>query len=151
MEEKRIAPRLEEENEVTISVISKRKNLPKEKSIYNYSEDISASGAKIKTNILLPVDTLLNIDFTLKNLQQKINAIGKVKWIKIIIEDKYYEVGIEFVDTPREAIQKIEDYISWKQRTASLDKFVMRFGISAKINEPKSVCLQMVLDKRVSN
>ena len=86
MEEKRIAPRLEEENEVTISVISKRKNLPKEKSTYNYSEDISASGAKIKTNILLPVDTLLNIDFTLKNLQQKINAIGKVKWIKIIIE-----------------------------------------------------------------
>jgi hypothetical protein len=31
MDEKRIAPRLEEENEVTISVISSRKNLPKEK------------------------------------------------------------------------------------------------------------------------
>jgi hypothetical protein len=128
MEEKRIAPRLEEENEVTISVISGRKNLPKEKSTYNYSEDISASGAKIKTNILLPVDTLLNIDFTLKNLQQKINAIGKVKWIKIIIEDESYEAGVEFVNAPIYAIQRLEDYVSWKKRKRiSLKSFGMPF------------------------
>ena len=118
MEEKRIAPRLEEENEVTITVISGRNNIPKEKSIYNYSEDISASGAKIRTNILLPVDTLLHIDFTLKNLQQKINAIGKVKWIKIIIDDESYEAGVEFVNAPIYAIQRLEDYISWKQKRA---------------------------------
>jgi hypothetical protein len=116
MEEKRTAPRLEEENEVTISVISGRKNIFQEKSTYNYSEDISASGAKIKTNILLPVDTLLNIDFTLKNLQQKINAIGKVKWIKIIIDDSSYEAGVEFVNAPIYAIQRLEDYISWKKK-----------------------------------
>jgi hypothetical protein len=132
MKEKRKTERLNEFNEITTTIISGEKNF------YNYSEDISVSGAKIRGNIPLPVDTLLKIDLTLNNLRQKITALGKVKWIKIIIEDKYYEVGIEFVDTPREAIQKIEDYISWKQRTASLDKFVMRFGISAKINEPKS-------------
>ena len=56
MDEKRIAPRLEEENEVTISVISSRKNLPKEKIIFNYIKDVSVSGAKLQTNILLPVD-----------------------------------------------------------------------------------------------
>jgi len=32
MDEKRIAPRLEEENEVIISLISSRKKLPKEKN-----------------------------------------------------------------------------------------------------------------------
>jgi PilZ domain len=138
MKEKRKAKRLEEYNEITVSVISGEEDLPKEKISYSNSQDISVSGTQIRGNILLPIDTLLKIDLTLKDLQQKITALGKVKWIKIIIEDKYYEVGIEFVDTPREAIQKIEDYISWKQRTASLDKFVMRFGISAKINEPKS-------------
>ena len=138
MKEKRKSERLEEYNEITVSVISGEEDLPKEKIPYSNSQDISVSGTQIRGNILLPVDTLLKIDFKLKDLQQKITALGKVKWIKIIIEDKYYEVGIEFVDTPREAIQKIEDYISWKQRTASLDKFVMRFGISAKINEPKS-------------
>ena len=117
MDEKRITPRLEEENEVIISVISSRKNLPKEKIIYNYSEDISASGAKIRGNFLLPVDTLLMVDFTLKTLQQKIIAIGKVKWIKIIIEDESYEAGVEFVNAPIDAIKKLEDYISWKQKS----------------------------------
>jgi hypothetical protein len=123
MEEKRIAPRLEEENEVTISVISSRKNSPKEKIIYNETTDISASGAKIRTNILLPIDTLLNIDLTLKNLQQKINAIGKVKWIKIIIDDESYEAGVEFVNAPIYAIQRLEDYISWKQKKQVIIRF----------------------------
>jgi len=117
MDENRVAPRLEEENEVTITVVSNRKNLPKEKIIYNYSEDISASGAKIRGNFLLPVDTLLMVDFTLKTLQQKIIAIGKVKWIKIIIEDESYEAGVEFVNAPIDAIKKLEDYISWKQKS----------------------------------
>ncbi|MGA2783052.1 MAG: PilZ domain-containing protein [Smithella sp.] len=138
MKEKRKAERLEEYNEITVSVISEEENLPKEKIHYSNSQDISVYGTQIRGNIRLPVDTLLKIDFKLKNLQQKITALGKVKWIKIIIKDKYYEAGIEFVDTPSEAIQKIEDYISWKQRTASLDKFVMRFRISAKINESES-------------
>jgi c-di-GMP-binding flagellar brake protein YcgR len=123
MEEKRIAPRLEEENEVTISVISSRKNSPKEKIIYNETTDISASGAKIRTNILLPIDTLLNIDLTLKNLQQKINAIGKVKWIKIIIDDESYEAGVEFVNAPIYAIQRLEDYIFWKQKKQVIIRF----------------------------
>jgi len=139
MKEKRKKERLEEYNEITVSVISWEKDLPKEKiTTYSNSQDISVSGTQIRGNIPLPVDTLLKIDFKLKDLQQKITALGKVKWIKIIIEDKYYEAGIEFVDTPSEAIQKIENYISWKQRTASLDKFVMRFRISAKINELES-------------
>jgi hypothetical protein len=40
-------------------------------------------------------------------LQQKITTIGKVKWNKFIIENGYYEAGVEFVDTPDEAIQKL--------------------------------------------
>jgi hypothetical protein len=138
MKEKRKVERLKEFNEITVSVFSGEQNLPKEKISYNYSEDISVSGAKIRGNILLPIDTLLKIDFTLKTLKKQITALGKVKWIKIIIEDKYYEVGIEFVDTPSEAIQKIEEYISWKQKNASRNPFGMTFWISAKFNEPES-------------
>ena len=121
MKEKRKTERLKEFNEITTTVISGEKNF------YNYSEDISVSGAKIRGNIPLPVDTLLKIDFTLKNLQQKITALGKVKWIKIIIENKYYETGVEFVNTPREAIKKLEDHISWKQKCISLNPFGLPF------------------------
>lgn len=131
MKEKRKTTRLQEFNEITVSVLSAEQNLPQDKMLYNYSEDLSVSGAKIRGNILLPVDTLVKIDFTLAALKEKITAVGKIRWIKVIIEDKFYQAGIEFVDTPDEAIQKIEDYISWKKENASLKPF----RIIAKINE----------------
>jgi len=116
MEERRRAPRLEDENEITITVLSGGQNPPKEKVIYNRSKDISVSGARIQAHLFLPVDTLLMIEMTLKTVRQMITVIGKVKWIKIIYEDESYEAGVEFVNTPSDAIKKLEDYISWKMK-----------------------------------
>jgi hypothetical protein len=81
----------------------------KEKIPYNFSKDISVSGAKIQGNILLPIDTILKIDITFKNLHQKITTIGKVKWNKVIIENESYEAGVEFVDAPDEAVQTLHE------------------------------------------
>ncbi|MCX5849556.1 MAG: PilZ domain-containing protein [Deltaproteobacteria bacterium] len=120
MEERRRAPRLKEDNEVTITVVSGGKNPPKEKIIYNRSKDISVSGARIQAHIFLPVDTLLQIEITLKTVRQMITVLGKVKWIKIIYGDEAYEAGVEFVNTPADAIKKLEDYISWKQNCTKL-------------------------------
>jgi hypothetical protein len=120
MYEKRRAPRLKEDNEVTIIVVSGRDPLPREKVIYNSCKDFSVSGARINAHILLPIDTLIKIDITLKTVHQMITVMGKVKWIKIICNDESYEEGIEFVNTPDEAIKKLKDYISWKQKQTSL-------------------------------
>jgi 23S rRNA-/tRNA-specific pseudouridylate synthase len=114
MKEERREKRIKEESEVTITVVTGVKKCSTGKVIYNISKDISTSGAKIQSNIFLPMDTLLKIDFKLKNLQQMITAMGKVKWIKIIYEDECYDAGVAFVNTPKEAIQKLSDYISWK-------------------------------------
>jgi len=59
LEERRKTPRLQEENEVTITVISDINNFPKEKIINNFTKDLSAGGAKLQTNILFPVDSLI--------------------------------------------------------------------------------------------
>ncbi|MBN1470877.1 MAG: PilZ domain-containing protein [Syntrophaceae bacterium] len=115
MNEKRRANRLKEASEITITILAGGEKFSKKKVVYDSSKDISASGARIHSNIFLPIDILLRIDFKLKNLQQMITAMGKVKWIKIICEDESYEAGVEFVNTPKEAIQKIAEYISWKQ------------------------------------
>ncbi|MBN1365260.1 MAG: PilZ domain-containing protein [Syntrophaceae bacterium] len=135
MKERRKAKRIKDINEVTLTVISGGKKIPTGKSFYNYSGDISVTGAKIQANILLPVDTLLKMDFTLKTLQKQITALGKVKWVKVIIEDEYYEAGVEFIDTPGDAIKKIKDYISNYKKNKHVH---MPFWIFAKFNEPKS-------------
>jgi len=119
MKEERREKRIKEESEVTITVVTGVKKCSTGKVIYNISKDISTSGAKIQSNIFLPMDTLLKIDFKLKNLQQMITAMGKVKWIKIIYEDECYDAGVAFVNTPKEAIQKLSDYISWKLKCKS--------------------------------
>jgi hypothetical protein len=122
MDERRRAQRLEEENEITITIVSGGGNSPKEKILYNHSKDISVSGVGIHAHIFLPVNTLLMIEMTLKTLRQMITVIGKVKWIKVIFEDESYEAGVEFFDTPNDAIKKLSEYISWKQKCKSINK-----------------------------
>jgi hypothetical protein len=119
MRERRKEPRLVEENEATIKIISDGKVLPKEKITSSYSMDISVHGTKIQTNVLLPVNTILSVDFSLKTLQQKINAIGKVKWIKVIIANESYEAGVEFLCPS----MKLAEYIVGKQNYQYLKKF----------------------------
>jgi PilZ domain len=110
MEERRRAPRIKEENKATIKVVSGGKNLPEEEINDNQTKDISVCGAKIHTNILLPVNTLLELDFTSKGVHKQIKILGKVIWRKVINENESYEFGVEFY--PSKEIEKLDDYIS---------------------------------------
>ena len=65
----RKAERLDEENEIIITILSEIKGFPKEKIHYHYSEDISMVGTRIQGNVLLPIDTSLKIDLIIKNLK----------------------------------------------------------------------------------
>jgi hypothetical protein len=134
MEEKRKGQRFKDENEVVITVISEGSNIPRETVIQKRSTDISVLGARIQGNIPLTVDTLFRIDVTLEKLHQKITTFGKVKWIKIVIADESFEEGVEFVNTPDEAINKLKDYLSYKLKSETLKPF----SISAELNEAKS-------------
>jgi len=123
MMERRKEERLKVINEITISVIAADKVIPIKKGFpYNYSKDISAHGTKIQSNILLPVDTLLKIELKLNALGRQITSLGKVKWIKVNIDDKSYDEGVEFIDTPGEAIEKIKFYISQIRKLHRADK-----------------------------
>jgi len=115
MKERRKFQRLDEENDVTISVIANKNNIHKDNILNNCIKNISVAGTKLQTKILLPGNTLLNMSFTLKTLKQKITAVGKVKWFKDIIGSDYYEVGVEFVSIPVYSRHIIEEYILWKK------------------------------------
>lgn len=121
VDEKRRAERFQEDNRITITIISKEKKLTKENVIYNLSENISVSGAKIRANVLLSVDTLLKIDFIVHPLYEEITALGQVKWVKTIVDDQWYEAGVEFVNTPSEVIKKLEHYLSWRKKILDIN------------------------------
>jgi PilZ domain. len=112
--ERRRASRLQEDNDVTITIISEEIHLPKERTFYNLSKDISVSGIRIQTSIYLPINTHLEIKITLKDPPQIITAFAKVVWIQGLSEFNFYEAGLEFVNTSNEMIQQLEHYISSK-------------------------------------
>ena len=97
----------------------------------------SVSGTKIQGSTPLPVGTALKIDLILNNLRKKITSFGKVKWIKVNIKDKSYDADVEFVDTPDEALQKLEDYISWKQKFPNVNLLGIPYWIFIKLNKQK--------------
>ncbi len=138
MKTARKAERLNEENEILITILSEITNPPKEKIIYNYSEDISMTGTRIQGNVLLPIDTALKIDLILKNLKQTITVFGKVKRNKVLVEGKSYEAGVEFVDTPSESIKKLGDYILSINQYKNLNPVGVPYWIFAKFNKPKA-------------
>jgi hypothetical protein len=138
MKAARKAERLDEENQIVITILSEITNLPKEKIIYNYSEDISMTGTRIQGNVLLPIDTFLKIDLILKNLKQKVTVFGKVKRNKVLVEGESYEAGVEFVDTPSESIKKLENYIVSINQYKKLNPVGVPYWIFAKFNKPSS-------------
>lgn len=118
MDERRREPRIKEENKVTITIISGQENIAEKKINYYLSKDISVSGIRIQTNILLHVKTQLKIEVKLKDSPQIITAFAKVIWVKTFSNVGFYEAGLKFFKTSNEMIQKLEDYISWKQNSS---------------------------------
>ena len=126
MYEKRKAPRLKEDNEVTIIVVSGRDPLPREKVIYNSCKDFSVSGARINAHILLPIDTLIKIDITLKTVHQMITVMGKVKWIKIICNDESYEESRQFLSRFKDIYLKV--FLPARNKSSTLIKCKTSIG-----------------------
>jgi hypothetical protein len=114
MDEKRRVERLKKNNQVTITIVSDGETNSKGKVVLGQSADVSVLGTKIQVNYFLPVDSLLKIDFTFKDLYNKITAIGKVKWVKTIFTDGSYEAGVEFVNLSPDEIEKQVNFISGK-------------------------------------
>lgn len=115
MQERRKAKRFKDESEVTITAVPGDAQAP-EKIICSQSKDISVLGTKIQLNYFVPVNSLIQIDFTLKDLYAKISAIGKVKWIKSLFRNETFEAGIEFVTAEADEVEKREHYIAKIQK-----------------------------------
>ena len=74
------------------------------------SVDISPTGLKVFSKEKLQIDEEIQLSFTLPEEDHLINAVGKVIWAKER-EEKFSEVGIEFVRIDDSDIQRINEYV----------------------------------------
>lgn len=97
------------------------------KGAYNYSENISVGGTKIRGNVPLAIGGVITIDYFVNNSSEVIKLTGKVVWTKMIIENDYYEAGVEFVDLPAISEQKLKDHIQNKLQEINNYPFRVNF------------------------
>lgn len=118
MTEHRRAKRVREEAQVTIKLVPSETFTPDKKISYNLTKDISSTGLRILANTFLPINSTLKIDLILSKPHRLISAFGKVRWIKSRYADELFELGIEFVDTPKDHIHALKEHI---EKTESPD------------------------------
>jgi len=132
MEERR-SPRINEVDEVTLRVVSGGENLPEKEINGNHIKDISVCGAKIQTNIFLPVNTLLELDFKSKGVRQPIKILGKVQWNKVIHKNESYEFGVEFY--PSKEMEKLYYYIFGQLKSNKPDDIKNKVSPNRRLGE----------------
>ena len=87
----------------------------KEMFVSNYVTNLSKGGVFIQTEAPLPIQSQINLTFTLPDFNIKIEAKGKVTWtydIKKGTSSIVRGMGIKFTDLPEQHKALIEDYIS---------------------------------------
>jgi uncharacterized protein (TIGR02266 family) len=80
-----------------------------------YIGNLAKGGLFVKTMKILPVDTFLNVEFSLPNRNQMIHTTGKVVWTRS--KDKSSEkmppgIGIQFVDIDPEDERLLKNYMA---------------------------------------
>jgi uncharacterized protein (TIGR02266 family) len=104
MPDKRREQRVAEETKVAIRILPEDSYKHDKNVVYALTKDISSGGAKILTDKMLPVDTLVQIELTLAKLRKLVTVKGRVRWVNELYDNDVFEMGLEFIDTPPESV-----------------------------------------------
>ena len=70
-------------------------------------------GARIRSNVYLPINSFIKTELKLKKMFPMITTIGKVKWIESIMDKKCFEAGVEFFTSSPDVNKHLAEYVSW--------------------------------------
>jgi len=114
MDNKREAKRLREENKLFFEIVSSPKQFEHKKVFYTFTKDISLKGISIRTDTFLPIGTIVVIKINLQKFSKMIELKAQVRWVKSVFEDEVFKVGLEFIDTAPDVIQRLIENIYGK-------------------------------------
>ncbi|MBN3039537.1 MAG: PilZ domain-containing protein [Candidatus Omnitrophica bacterium] len=105
MEDRRRAKRVAEYVPVSYRI-------PPGPKIENFlTRDISTSGVRIFVKEFMNKGTVLELTISLKKIPYSFNTQGQVRWISKDPSGERYEAGVEFINIPKEAKEKLQFYI----------------------------------------
>ncbi len=84
---------------------------PERGTYYAWTKDATASGLRIEAEAQFPVGTVLNLRLESPKTRRLIQAVARVQWITPIENEKAFEMGLEFMDTPVKVILDLLDHI----------------------------------------
>ena len=78
---------------------------------YGRTKNASPSGLKIDCDVQFPVGTVLSIKLQSPRTRRLIQAVGEVKWVTAVEGGRYFEIGLEFVETSVRSIMELLEHI----------------------------------------
>lgn len=105
MEERRKFIRIPDTSQISYRVISEEK-------IGEYSaRDISQGGLRFFVHDFIPKGSLLKVRITSSKKVFSFGAVAKLVWIKEVPHSEEYEVGVEFINLPKNLVEYVINYI----------------------------------------
>ena len=105
MLERRKFIRIPENSQISYEILSELKAMD------YIIKDISQGGVRFFVHEFIPRNSILKIKLTLAKTTFYFEALAKLVWIKEDALSERYEVGVEFVNIPRNATEHLIDYI----------------------------------------
>lgn len=78
---------------------------------YGRTKNASPSGLRIHCDVEFPVGTVLSIKLQSPRTRRLIQAAAQVKWVTSIEDGRYFETGLEFVETSVRNIMELLEHI----------------------------------------
>ena len=102
MKERRAHPRVNEEAEVAVKILSAPENHTLENRLFaGLTTDISAGGLRLSSDAPLSVGGLVEMNVTCTHPSRILRHIGRVVWVKKTgNRSQAYEIGVKFTETP---------------------------------------------------
>jgi len=107
MHDRRKFERIPENSEISYEVT------PDPKTEHFVTKDISGGGIRFFVHEFIPENSILKIRLTLRKISLSFETFVKVVWITEDHINERYEVGVEFLEVPKDVALHLIDYIKF--------------------------------------
>lgn len=107
MNERRKFVRIPEHAQISYQILNSQKEYS------SLTKDISQGGIRFWVQEFIPENTHLKIKCTLEKISFSFEAVVRLAWITEDSFSEKYEVGVEFLDIPKKAAERLVEYIDY--------------------------------------